>query len=158
MLVKREGRAVEFKTILQFKTTLNFKSEEFYDFSFQYLLNYDKCDRNIELKMLLRDEDLFAEVLFDSSHDIEFDKYSNSKWNGFSDCFQVFGRNYILVVDATSNCEITNHGAFIAVDEIYFALTNQDDPEDKCKDFRTTRQTSTLITTTKTLETLGNIK
>lgn len=153
MLIKKQGRSNAFFTQLQFKSELNFKNDRFYSFSFRYLINYDICNNtDVELHVFLADYMSFSQILFDSKMDLANTSSppSNREWNSFSNCFQIFERNYVLYIIANSTCDKPENEVFVAVDEILISETSE---SDFCKNFIVTSEeilTSTFPSSTST--------
>lgn len=151
MHVKRAGRTNVFSTQLQFKTKIILKPDDFYKFEFNYLINYDVCNRSeVVLTVFLYDEENFKEILFDSVLSVDSENITNYKWNEFTSCFQADSNVYFLFIIANSTCEINLNEAFIAIDDISLNRVTDSSGESVCNDYRVP---STVIPTTESITT-----
>lgn len=119
MIVRRSNRANTFNSRLEF-SQIEYLSDQFYEVEFDYLINVDVCndsDDQVVLRVLLYDQEYFAEMLFESNSTLT-PQPSRIKWNKHKECFQVLGRNYSLQINAFTSCNIQNHEAFVAVDNL----------------------------------------
>jgi hypothetical protein len=148
MHVKRRRTNV-FSTQLQFRTKIVLKPDDFYKFEFNYLINYDVCNRSeVVLTVFLRDEENFKEILFDSVLSVDSENITNYKWNEFNSCFQADSNVYFLFIIANSTCGIELNEAFIAIDDISLNRVTDSSGESVCNDYRVP---STVISTTESI-------
>lgn len=70
----------------------------------------------------------------------------NNQWNNHSLCFDLFGREYQLLIVMNSKCGVKDNKAFIAVDEIKIRETTGDDLDTICQDFKITEPTVIFTT------------
>lgn len=151
MIVKRSNRATTFNTRIEFKQ-LEYFDGEYYEVDFDYLINTDVCDADIViLRVYLYDQEYFSEILFESNDTNSNSNISNIMWNKHKECFQVLGRNYSLQINAITKCNIGNHEAFVAVDNLIIRKLNDIDNnlDELCQDIRITEkppETSTIST------------
>ena len=118
---------IDFTTELGFYKQFELSDNEFYEIDFSYIINYYGCSsETVFLKVFLKDENSFSEVLFDSAN--ELITSSTTMWNSLKRCFQVDSGSYLLNILATSSCN--QPLSFVAVDAIYIKRLEENEIED----------------------------
>jgi len=140
MLIRTSRGLNSFFTEFQFKKELLFENDKYYEFEFNYLINYGKCSHeDVELTIYLYDIENFKEILFPPTNDqVTF----NDRWNKFTQCFQILGGSYFLFIEADSrSCEIADNEAFFAIDNLLIQEIAGENLEKICLNFGGTEAT-----------------
>jgi hypothetical protein len=133
-----------FNTQLQFTKRIDLQSDQFYEFEFSYIINYDVCEKeSVVLSVFLFDNIFFKELIFESNQTSTDEEIYNSRWNSRNICFEVFGKEYFLFLNAISSCR-QNNSAFVAIDNIKIVKIDNINV-DKCKDLKVTLTPQTTI-------------
>ena len=149
----------QFVITFQFNQQLTFDSEKFYEFEFSFLLNVDVCENeDFEMAVFLFDLEAFEEILYRfNSSDMSL---KSDSWNKVTSCFQVFGRNYQLQINASSVCSIVQNKAFFAIDNIILREMSDTNQMSDCLDIRITERppkTTGLTSLTQEITSLSTI-
>ncbi len=141
----------DFTGAVEFFNILNLENDAFYEIEFYFIINYENCPVNsVRLKISLTDDEYFSEALFESNN-TDASTVENNKWNKFTQCFQVMGREYKLNIQGESACENVN--VFIVVDGIRLRKLNEvEKSRRECLNLQQTLkpETKTSLGTTKT--------
>jgi hypothetical protein len=130
---------------IQFNKNLTLSNETYYDVQLDYLINIDEnqCDNDtVLLRIVLYDENLFEELLFESNETF----FEKNKWNRINKCFIVLARQYNLNIDAINNCN--NNNTFIAVDNLIIKELDEINVKEKqCLDLEITYEPNKITET-----------